>query len=486
MGERPNNQAIVIFGATGDLARRKLFPGLFRLVREGLAPADYRIIGTSRSAPGSEDDFRDSVRRALDEFVKEGVDQDVWQSFSERIGFVAATADDGAALAIAADAAQAQLGDDAERLLFMAIPPTAVEETVAMIGREGLAKDARLVVEKPFGVDLQSAKRLNATLHAVVDEGRIFRIDHFLGKEAAQNILAFRFANGLFEPIWNHRHVAYVQIDVPETLGIEGRGDFYEATGAFRDMVVTHLFQLLGFVAMEPPEELTARALHRHKLEVFDDMHPIDPADVVFGQYEGYRDEDGVDPNSTVETLAALRVWIDNSRWRGVPFLLRTGKRMAAGRRVVTVGIRDPEVRTFTASVGRPNEIVFEVADDPLVTVDLRAKVPGPAMTLANAALHVDLLEQFEAVPLEAYERLLLDVMNGDCTLFTSAAEIERLWEVSDDLLRAHVRPDPYEQGSWGPAAAVALADPVGWYLQSDLAEVAGGGEARVLVAPAP
>jgi glucose-6-phosphate 1-dehydrogenase len=466
MPSPPNNQAIVIFGATGDLAARKLYPGLFRLAAAGFMPRDFRIIGSGRHSPGDDDAFRNRVRASIEESAGNGLDETRWDEFSAKLSFVAASIDDHAELESKIDAALTELGPDAERLLFLAIPPTAMESTAEMISSTGLAEGGRIVCEKPFGTNLETAKRLNAALHECVPEGKIFRIDHFLGKEAAQNILAFRFANGLFEPIWNKRHIEYVQIDVPETLGLEGRGAFYEDTGAFRDMVVTHLSLLVGFVATERPEAFTAHELHRNKLALFEGLRAIDPADVVFGQFEGYRDEPGVSDDSKVETLAALRLWIDNERWEGVPFLLRTGKCMPTGRRVVTVGVRDPAMETFECVIGRGNEIVFEVADDPEVTVSLRAKVPGPEMNLADAALRVKLEEQFEAEPLEAYERLLLDVMHGDCTLFTSAAEVERLWEVADDLLNSGIDPISYGQGSWGPPEAIALAEPFGWSLQ--------------------
>lgn len=486
MASSPNNQAIVIFGATGDLAKRKLFPGLYHLAHAGLAPDDFKIIGTGRHSPGTDDEFRAKVRRDLDEFMDEPLDESVWDDFSARLSFVAASTDDSAELVAAVEREQKALGKSAERLLFLAIPPSAMEPTADMIGRTGLAEGGRIVCEKPFGRNLETAKKLNDALQKCVPEGKIFRIDHFLGKEAAQNILAFRFANGLFEPIWNSRHINYVQIDVPETLGLEGRAVFYEDTGAFRDMVVTHLLQLLGFVAAEAPESFDAGDLHRAKRALFNDLRSIDPEGVVFGQFEGYREERDVAADSNTETLAALTVWIDNERWQGVPFFLRTGKHMPAARRVVTVGIKDPAMATFGCAVGRSNEIVFEVSDDPQVTVGLRAKVPGPAMTLANAALRVDLHDQFKTDSLEAYERLLLDVMHGDCTLFTSADEIERLWEVADELLNTEIVPVPYAQGTWGPQAAIEIAEPFGWHLQSDIAVPSEQDDGSVVLVPEP
>ncbi|MGX6448063.1 glucose-6-phosphate dehydrogenase [Patulibacter sp. S7RM1-6] len=470
-------RVLVLFGATGDLAKRKLYPGFFKLMRAGLMPRDFRIIGSGRHSPGSDDEFRERIRGALEEFGPKDLDDEAWRTFAARLSFVPSSADDGEDLARAVRAAEEELdGDVGPRLVYLSVPPAAMKPMVGMLGGTGIADGAALVVEKPFGVDVPTAKELNAALHEVVGEEQIFRIDHFLGKEAAQNILAFRFANGLFEPVWNRNHIAYVQIDVPETLTIEGRASFYEATGAFRDMIVTHLLQLLGFVALEPPVHLDARGLHAERMKLFEALRPLDPERAVLGQYEGYRGEEGVADDSDVETFVALEVRVDTWRWAGVPFFLRTGKALAAGRRTVTVGFREPPRRMFGLHGGctvegepiatHPNEIVFELADDPTVTVDLLAKVPGPTLELGPAALELDVRSAFSGNDaLEAYERLLHDVMLGDHTLFTRAEEIERLWEVCQPVLDDPPAPEPYARGSWGPERALGLPGPRGWRL---------------------
>jgi glucose-6-phosphate 1-dehydrogenase len=463
---------LVVFGATGDLARRKLFPGLFHLSRAGLLPADFRIIGSGRHAPDGHDDaFRDLVRRAIAEHGRHELDDASWTAFADRLSFVASSADDGEDLARAVRDAEGELGDGVRRLIYLSVPPGAMRPMVGMLGATGLTERARVVMEKPFGTDLTSARELNAAVHEVLGEEQVFRIDHFLGKEAAQNILAFRFANGLFEPVWNRDHIAWVQIDVPEDLGIEGRGAFYEETGAFRDMVVTHLFQVLGFVALEPPVRLDAHGLREEKAKVFEAVVPLDPAKVVFGQFEGYRDEEGVARDSRTETFVALEAAVESWRWSGVPFLLRTGKAMAQGRRTITIAFKEPPLAMFRAAAdghrpARPNELVFELSDDPEISVDLRAKAPGPALALGPASLRLDFADAFGGQDgLEAYERLLHDVLLGDHTLFTRADEIERLWEIAAPVLDDPPEPLPYPQGSWGPDAARALAGPHGWRL---------------------
>ncbi|OLR92662.1 glucose-6-phosphate dehydrogenase [Actinokineospora bangkokensis] len=456
----------VLFGGTGDLAKRKLFPGLYRLYRRGLVPGEFRVIGTGRTSPGGDEAYRALLEEWVRKFAGDDFDDAAWARFAARITFTASSAQDGWALAARVRAAQAQLGPGAETVLYLSVPPTTMEPVVSMLGRTGLAAGARLVLEKPFGSDLASARSLNAALHGVFDEDRLFRIDHFLGKEAVQNILAFRFANGMFEPLWNRDRIAYVQIDVPEVIGIEGRAAFMESTGTFRDMVCTHLFQMLGFLALEPPASLTADALREEKRKVFAAVRDIAPRDVVFGQYDGYRAEDGVDPASTVETFAAVRVWVDNWRWQGVPFLLRTGKAMAESRRTITLGLHEPPTRLFPSAEGTPNELVFDLSDDARVRVEFRVKRPGPRLEVGHAQLSLDVSEAFPGEQaLEAYERLLLDVLNDDRTLFTSADEVERLWELSDPVLEGAPKVLPYPRGSWGPDAVRELAGERGWRL---------------------
>ena len=320
------------------------------------------------------------------------------------------------------------------------------------------------------GTDLDSAVTLNARLHEVFSEDQIFRIDHFLGKEAAQNILAFRFANGLFEPIWNRNFIDHVQIDVPETLGLDKRAAFYEQTGAYRDMVVTHLFQILGFMAMEPPTALEPHPISEEKNKVFRSMLPVDPAFVVRGQYTGYRGEEGVDPESDTETLIALRCMIDNWRWAGEPFFLRTGKRMAEGQRIISIAFREPPKSMFPAGSGvgaqGPDHLTFDLADASKISLSFYGKRPGPGIRLDKLSLQFAMHDTgLIGEVLEAYERLILDAMRGDHTLFTTAQGIERLWEVSSPLLE---NPPPvrlYEPGSWGPKSIHQLVAPHAWRL---------------------
>ena len=313
-------------------------------------------------------------------------------------------------------------------------------------------------MEKPFGTDLASAVALNAKLHEVFAEEQIFRIDHFLGKEPAQNILAFRFANGLFEPIWNRNFIDHVQIDVPETLGLGKRSAFYESTGAYRDMVVTHLFQILGFMAMEPPTHLAPKPISEEKNKVFRSMLPIQPTDVVRGQYIGYRGEEGVAPESDTETFIALKCSIDNWRWAGVPFYLRTGKRLAEGQRIISIAFREPPKSMFPEGSGigahGPDHLTFDLADAAKTSLSFYGKRPGPGMRLDKHSLQFAMNDTGQIGDvLEAYERLILDAMRGDHTLFTTAEGIERLWEVSVPLLESPPPVRTYSPGSWGPNA---------------------------------
>jgi glucose-6-phosphate 1-dehydrogenase len=472
---RPADHVIVLFGATGDLAKRKLLPGFFHLAAAGLLPRKFRIIGSAPvKAAISTEEFRAHARQACVDFciTKPDAEAAKWADFAQHLTFAGADPGDYGALTAAVDEADKEVGGQPRRLFHLAVPPSAFESMVSMLGDAKLATDkSRVIIEKPFGTDLASARELNQALHQVFDESQVFRIDHFLGKESVDNILAFRFANGLFEPVWNRSHIRYVQIDVPETLSIEGRADFYDKTGAYRDMVVTHLFQVLGFVAMEPPTALTAPQLRAEKLKVYEALRPIDVRHVVRGQYEGYRDEPGVAPNSQTETLVALRAEVENWRWHGVPFYLRSGKSMAASRQIVTLGFHEPPLRMFTAHrraipEGRKNEIVIDFADPGSISTNFLVKEPGAEMSLGGASMIFRYSDSFAAAnALEGYERLILDAMMGDQALFTSSDGIERLWEISEPLLQNPPRVESYRRGSWGPDSIKKLIEPFRWHL---------------------
>ena len=469
---QPSNRVLIIFGATGDLAARKLFPALYTLFREQMMPAAFRVIGSGRHAPGSDDDFRAHVRDAIERFSRWPLD-DRWEPFAQCLSFVASSADDGSALARAVQDAEREIDATGERLVYLSVPPSATQAMVRMLGASGLAEHCSLVIEKPFGHDLASAKQLNSVLLSVLDESSIYRIDHFLGKEAVQNILALRFANGLLEPIWTRDHVAYVQIDVPETIDIQGRANFYEQTGAFRDMIVTHLMQILGVVGIEPPARIESNGAHTERTKVFDALRPLDLGRVVFGQYDGYRDTEGVAPDSTVETFAALEVRVDSWRWSRVPFYLRTGKALAESRRTVTIGFTEAPLQLFPdvdpEYSCRPSELVFELSDDPQVRFEVQAKIPGPTLTLGKAALKLDVAQAFDdSNPLEAYERLLHDVMLEDHLLFTRSEQIERIWEVCAPVIDDPPPALPYAKASWGPQRALDLVPRPGWRLPDD------------------
>ena len=469
---RPDDHVIVMFGATGDLAKRKLLPGLFRLSVNGLLPDRYRIIGSAPAAFSvSDDEFRQRAHEAVSQFGNVPPTGKAWDRFAACLSFGSADPSDTTPLVSAVRRAESEIGGSPRHLYHLAVPPAAFTSVVAMLGQAGLASGARVIVEKPFGTDLASARALNQAIHLVFDESQIFRIDHFLGKESVDNILAFRFGNGLFEPVWNREHIAYVQIDVPETLSIEGRAEFYEQTGAFRDMVVTHLFQVLGFVAMEPPTSINAKSLREEKTKVFDAMAPLEVGRVVRGQYEGYRAEPGVRPGSDTETFVALQAEVDNWRWQGVPFFLRSGKCLAGSRQVITLGIRQPPLRMFPvhATAGekrRGNELVIDFGDPGTITGQFLVKEPGPQMRLAEAKMEFRYEDSFAtAYELEGYERLILDAMVGDQSLFIPSDAIERLWEISAPLLEHPPQAEPYAKGSWGPDSIRRLVAPHRWHL---------------------
>jgi glucose-6-phosphate 1-dehydrogenase len=470
----PDNHVIVLFGATGDLAKRKLLPGMFRLTEAGQMPERFVIIGAARSGL-AEDAFVELAREALDDECSEPPAPEAWERFASSLRF-AATGDGFATLAEEVGRARDELGADTQLLHYLSLPPSAHAEVIEELGATGLGVGARVILEKPFGIDLASARALDERLHSVFEEERIFRIDHYLGREAVQNLLAMRFANGMFEPVWNRNHVDHVQIDVPETLSIGMRAGFYEQTGAFRDMVVTHLFQVLGFVAMEPPTSLSAKSLALERQKVFDAMQPLSPTEAIRGQYAGYREEEGVAPDSDTETFVALRACIDNWRWAGVPFYLRSGKRLAQSRHLVTVAFREPPRRMFPLDCNHFAEsfgcdhLTFELGDPGSISTSFLAKVPGPELRLGQAHMRFSYDDSFGGPEqaLDPYERLIHDVMVGDRAFFTTSEAIERLWQVSDPVLRDPAPVELYEPGSWGPESIDALIEPRRWHLPSN------------------
>ena len=479
--ERIPPHVIVLFGATGDLARRKLLPGFAHLAASHLAPP-IRIVGSSLEEM-SDEDFRAFAKAALEEYghlktdafegrIRDPLVREEWEEFAANLRYVSVSAG-SETLVNAVAAAEDQLGKGCPRLHYLSVPPAAALDVINMLREAKLVEHSRVVMEKPFGTDLASAVELNAQMHQKFDESQIFRIDHFLGKEAAQNILALRFANGLFEPIWNRNFIDHVQIDIPESLGLDRRANFYEDTGAYRDMVVTHLFQVMAFVAMEPPTALEPTSISEEKNKVFRSLLPVLPSYVVRGQYGGYRQEEGVARDSDTETFIAVHCELDNWRWAGVPFYLRTGKRMAEGMRIISIAFKEAPRSMFPADSGvgsaGPDHLTFDLADESKVSLSYYGKRPGPGMKLDKLSMQFSTGEtDYAGDVLEAYERLMLDAMRGDHTLFTTADGIESLWERSMPLLDAPPPVKPYAPGSWGPNAIHQLIAPHAWRLPSE------------------
>ncbi|MGO4340358.1 glucose-6-phosphate dehydrogenase [Pedococcus sp. 2YAF34] len=465
--ERAEPHVVVIFGATGDLARRKLLPALAHLAASELAPA-IRVVGTSLEEL-TDAEFRDFARKAVEDYGTHRLTPEQWDRFDDHLVYVPQSAGPGP-LAEAVHRAEEELGPDVLRLHYLSVPPRAAVAVIQVLRDAQLVERSRVVMEKPFGEDLETAIALNGQVHETFDESQIFRIDHFLGKEAAQNILAFRFANGLFEPIWNRNFIDHVQIDIPETLGLDERASFYEATGAYKDMVVTHLFQVMAFVAMEPPTALEPRAISEEKNKVFRSLLPVEPQDVVRGQFTGYTSLEGVPGDSDTETFIALKVGLDNWRWAGVPFYLRTGKRMAEGARIISIAFKEAPRSMFPAHSGvgnaGPDHLTFDLADESKVSLSFYGKRPGPGMRLEKLSMQFSTQETERAGDvLEAYERLILDAMRGDHTLFTTAEGIESLWERSAPLLANPPEVKSYPPGTWGPNAIHQLVAPHAWRL---------------------
>lgn len=468
----PEDHMIVVFGANGDLSRRKLLPALVHLDAEGLMPADYKVIGSSRSQM-SDDGFREFAYEATRRFSRHKPSDEEWDRFARRLSYVSIDfgPDSTTSLADAVRKAEGDIGGKPRRLFYLAVPPGAFDSITAGLAEADLTERARVVFEKPFGSDLESYRKLDQTVTSCLAEDQVYRIDHYLGKETVQNVFAFRFANGMFEPVWNRSHIDHVQIDVPEDLGVENRTAFYEKTGALRDMVVTHLFQVLAVVAMDPPATFNAKALLDEKVKVFDAVVPMSTEDVVRGQFEGYRNLEGVDANSETETFVAARVFIDNWRWAGVPFYLRTGKRMAEQRSSVTLGFRDPPRRMFrnVAAQGFGSDhLTMELGPHEGISITFLAKIPGPSIELGPASMNFHYEGSFGSELIEAYERLLHDALLGDRTLFTRADGIERTWEIIAEVLERPPLLHLYPQRSWGPEAANELIAPRSWHFPSD------------------
>ncbi len=466
---------LVIFGAAGDLAKRLLFPALYNLAREGLLPREFAVAAFAR-ADVSEADFRLGLRRDL----KEPADSTVIDSLLSRVSYVRSDFTDPAGyqrLASKLRELDQAHGTRGNYLFYLATAPEFFLEVTENLSRAGLLDQSgggwrRVVIEKPFGRDLASARQLNSDLAKVAAEAQLYRIDHYLGKETVQNILVFRFANGVFEPIWNRLHIDHVQITVAETLGVEMRGGYYDHSGALRDMVPSHLLQLLTFTAMDPPNSFSPAALHNEQMKVLEAVHPLrDGPDAVRAQYgagaaagqplPAYRQEPRVSPDSSTETYVALRLGIDSWRWAGVPFYIRTGKRLADRRTEVVIQFKRASLSLFqSASVKLPeaNRLLIQVQPTESIELEFAAKVPGPAVTVAPVAMHFCYRDYFALENRTGYETLLYDAMVGDASLFKRGDVIEAGWNVVEPVLQAWEQDGkdlhPYPAGSEGPEAA--------------------------------